>query len=507
MKPRTSLSRALSDPNLLGGVLAGDSWRSWRVLLLAAMGEQLTEDERALFRELTKRDREPTARVEEFVGVIGRRGGKSRAISVIATYIAGLCLHPALVPGERGVLLIIAPDQKQADIVIDYIEANFKSSPILRQLIESRTARELRLNNGIDVEVRASDFRRLRGPTYIAVIADEVAFWLSDSSANPDSEILNAVRPGLATTGGPLFMISSPYARRGELWRLYNRHFGPTGDPLILVAQGASRTFNPTLSQSIIDRATERDHASAAAEYGAEFRKDIESFVPIEAVRACVSSGIFERAPERGISYHGFVDPSGGSADSFTLAIGHVDRVRSIIVVDALRETKPPFSPETVVNDYALLLKSYSIDRITGDRYAGLWPVEAFGKADIKYEQSAKPKSDLYIDLLPLINSARIALLDAPKLISQLVGLERRTARGGRDSIDHGPGSHDDVANAVAGLAASLASGTTSYDSTLSWVGDASELIDHDTGPQPVSDYIASYFLQQQGLWYGRRRT
>ena len=35
--------------------------------------------------------------------------------------------------------------------------------------------------------------------------------------------------------------------------------------------------------------------------------------------------------------------------------------------------------------------------------------------------------------------------------MTQLCGLERRTAWGGRDSIDHGPGSHDDIANAVVG--------------------------------------------------------
>jgi hypothetical protein len=45
----------------------------------------------------------------------------------------------------------------------------------------------------------------------------------------------------------------------------------------------------------------------------------------------------------------------------------------------------------------------------------------------------------------------RIDLLDSPKLLAQLVGLERRVGRGGRDSIDHAPGGHDDVANAVAG--------------------------------------------------------
>ena len=99
---RISLRAALADPQLLGNVLTGDSWAAWKVLLLAAMGEQLTDDERAVFKQLTGREHEPSQRVEEFVGVIGRRGGKSRAISVLATYIAALTEHPNLVPGERG---------------------------------------------------------------------------------------------------------------------------------------------------------------------------------------------------------------------------------------------------------------------------------------------------------------------------------------------------------------------------------------------------------------------
>lgn len=197
-----TLRKALTDPALLGNQLQGDSWLPWRTLLIAAMGEALTDDERAVFKALTGRDREPLQRVEEFVGVVGRRGGKSRSISVLATYIAGLIDHThSLVPGERGVCLIIAPDQNQADICLGYITATFEASPILRQLIETRTQRVLRLRNRIDIEVRAADFRRLRGPTYIAVIADESAFWLSsENSSNPDVEILGAIRPGLATT-------------------------------------------------------------------------------------------------------------------------------------------------------------------------------------------------------------------------------------------------------------------------------------------------------------------
>jgi hypothetical protein len=49
------------------------------------------------------------------------------------------------------------------------------------------------------------------------------------------------------------------------------------------------------------------------------------------------------------------------------------------------------------------------------------------------------------------LNSGRVELLDLPRLADQLTGLERRTARSGKDSIDHAPGTHDDIANAVAG--------------------------------------------------------
>ena len=67
-------------------------------------------------------------------------------------------------------------------------------------------------------------------------------------------------------------MASSPYARKGVLWDLHRRHYGADGDPLILVARGASRIFNPTLQQRVVDRALARDHAAAAAEYLAQFR-------------------------------------------------------------------------------------------------------------------------------------------------------------------------------------------------------------------------------------------
>jgi hypothetical protein len=119
------------------------------------------------------------------------------------------------------------------------------------------------------------------------------------------------------------------------------------------------------------------------------------------------------------------------------------------MVLDAIRERRPPFSPDAVVREFAELLRAYGLSRVTGDRYAGEWPRERFASCGISYQVADGVKSDLYRDLLPLVNSQRVELLDVPRLLAQLCGLERRTARGGRDTIDHGPGGHDDLANAV----------------------------------------------------------
>lgn len=156
-----------------------------------------------------------------------------------------------------------------------------------------------------------------------------------------------------------------------------------------------------------------------------------------------------------GARYAAFVDPSGGSSDSFTLAISHRDG--DLVVIDAVRERHPPFSPESVVHDFSVLLAAYNVSTVTGDRYAGEWPREQFRKRGMRYECAAQPKSDLFRDLLPLLNSGRVVLPRSDRLVSQICQLERRVSRAGRDSIDHGPGGHDDLANAVAGAAAMAA--------------------------------------------------
>ena len=85
---------------------------------------------------------------------------------------------------------------------------------LLKGMVTRETADGLELSTDAELAVMASNFRSVRGRSIACAILDECAFWRSDNTINPDAEILNAVRPGLGTTGGPLFMISSPYATR-----------------------------------------------------------------------------------------------------------------------------------------------------------------------------------------------------------------------------------------------------------------------------------------------------
>jgi hypothetical protein len=450
---RVSLRTAFADPALLGPILGGDTWAAWRSILLASQGEALTDLEREAFKRLTNREREPLERVEELWCVIGRRGGKTRAAAALATFMAALCDHRRkLAVGERGVCLLLAQNVKQASIAFGYVGGIFDSVPLLSKLVINRTADTISLSTGVDLEIRAASFRGLRGMTCVAVIADEACFWPSDESANADVEILNAVRPALSTTQGPLIVISSPYAKRGAVFEAYRAHFGEGGDKRILIAKGASRDFNPSLPQSVVDRALERDPAWASAEYLGEFRADLEVFISREAVEALVDSGVQVRAPLPNVRYSAFTDPSGGGGgDSFTCGVAHREQ-DGTVVLDYVGERPPPFNAQQTVEEFAQVLREYRCTTVTGDKYAGSIVAQSFAACGITYNFSTRDRSQIYVDVLPLMTSGKLRLLDDRKLVAQIASLERRVGAG-RDRIDHPDHSHDDIANSACGAA------------------------------------------------------
>jgi len=141
--------------------------------------------------------------------------------------------------------------------------------------------------------------------------------------------------------------------------------------------------------------------------------------VSIEAVEAVTSKGVRERAPVEGTMYYAFVDPSGGQSDSMTLAIGHREDERAVI--DLVREIRPPFSAEETVAEFCDTLRRYRISFIRGDRYGAMWLKEQFEKRGVSYWASEKSKSDLYVSLLPAINSKQVDLIEHESSCSPMI--------------------------------------------------------------------------------------
>ena len=454
-----NIVQALDDPHVFGTVIKDhQSWAPWRAFLKALFGLPMDDAEAELFRACTGRATLPSTMFAACWLICGRRAGKSFVLALIAVFLASFKDYtPYLARGERATLIIVAADRRQARTIFRYVVGIMSSVPVLRDLIAGETAEELRLTTPVNIEVMTASSRTIRGYAVPVALLDEAAFWTVEGSTDADVEIIAALRPAMLQFPGAMMLgASSPYSRRGALWEAHRRHYGQDC-ARTLVWQAPTRVMNPSVPQADIDTEYEADPARAAAEYGAQFRSDIESFVSREVIDAAVVPGRFELPPVTGVHYMAFVDPSGGSADSMTLAIAHLDKDRRAIL-DATRARKPPFSPEAVVQEFAALLKTYHCTRVTGDRYGGEFCREPFRKAGIQYDLSDRSKSDIYRDCLPLLNSGKVELLDQPRLVAELCGLERRTARGGKDSIDHAPGAHDDLANSAAG-ALLLASG------------------------------------------------
>lgn len=428
----------------------GATWAGWKAFLAALFGLPMDAALAAIHRQHTGRETAPTAATREAWVVAGVRAGKSRIAALIAIFLACFRDYTGhLAQGEHAVVMVLASDRRQAQVIFEYVRA-FLQIPPLRPFVEKETRDAIWLSTRVRIEIHTSSFRRVRGFTCAAVICDEIAFWPTDANgANPDVEILNALRPRMVTIPGALLLcISSPYARRGALWEAHQQHYGHDGDP-VLVWQADTRSMNPTVPAELIAAAYEQDPGVAAAEYGAEFRRDVESFVAREAVEACVIPDRRELPPVVGTRYMAFVDPSGGAQDSMTLAIAHC--VGPVRVLDCVRECRAQFNPDDVVDEFAAVLKRYRCHTVTGDHYAAEWPRAAFRAYGITYVPAPQTRSELYGELLPLLNSRTVELLDHPRLLAQLCGLERHTTPTGKDSITHRRNAHDDVINAVAG--------------------------------------------------------
>ena len=85
-----NLLQALDDDQLFAPLFARSSWAPWRAFLKALFALPMDAAELDLYRRHTERLTPPTKSFNEAALVIGRRGGKSRILALVAVYLACL---------------------------------------------------------------------------------------------------------------------------------------------------------------------------------------------------------------------------------------------------------------------------------------------------------------------------------------------------------------------------------------------------------------------------------
>lgn len=428
------------------GIMADASWHPWWCVLLAVVGEKLTAVEAARFRAVAGRD-PPTDQLQLAAFFIGRRGGKDTAAAVLVIFLA-LCRNWPLAVGEVGAVLVLAVDRDQAQVAFRRVLGILESVPQLSAEMVGNTRETITLSNGIELRVATADGAAVRGRTLVAAVLDEFAFFGPEVAV----ELLRALRPATATTPGSLIaIITTVYSSEGPAFELF-RQWGDN-TPGQLVVKGTTRDFNPTIPQSFIDREVALDPQGAGAEYLTIPRTDVSRLFDAQLVDSAIRNGPRElpRLTElRGgaLHYLAAVDVSGGRGDAAACAIAHPNG--ECIVVDAVRYWPAPHDPLVVAREMAGFLASYGLNSAEADQYAAEFARSAYREAGVELIAAECSRSEAYLHVLPMFTTGRIEIPDDPRLRRELLALERRTGRNGKDTVDHPPHGHDDCANAVA---------------------------------------------------------
>lgn len=458
-----NIIQAISDPKLFRRFLADKNgslktWQAWNVFLRCLYGRQLKEKHRELVLKATGRSIESLQgkSFNDCLCLVGRRGGKSRIASIVATYEATLSNKEESVGiGETPLVATISPTRKQGRIIRNYCRGVFEHTPMLADEVVRENKDGFELSNKVLIEILVGCFRAVRGYTLLCAIVEECCFFhqSEESKVRNAQELITAIRPSLSTVNGLLLCISTKYAKKGYAYRTWKRHWGKENSD-ILVWDADTITMHPNFPQSIIDKSLAEDLSAARSEWLNFWREDIQQFLPRQVVELAVVKGRLGLLPRLNCkTYSAFVDLSGARIDPAAICIGFRND-RKKVIVSFLKQYKAPYQPYEVVASMCAELKKFGLRKVTGDNYGGEWIASAFRSNGISYTKSPLPKSALYLELIPAICGDGIELLDDEKSVDELCNLERKTRSGGKDIVDHpaSSGNHDDLANCIAGL-------------------------------------------------------
>jgi len=144
----------------------------------------------------------------QMILLASRQSGKSTTTAVLATHEA------VTVPG--GLILLVSPSLRQSQELYRKIRDTYRALGPDAPAVVEESALRLELANGARIIALPGKEATLRGfsaPTL--VIEDE-------SSRVPD-DLYQALRPMLATSGGRLVLLSTPWGKRGHFYEAWER--------------------------------------------------------------------------------------------------------------------------------------------------------------------------------------------------------------------------------------------------------------------------------------------
>ena len=299
-----------------------------RAILKTTYGLRLDSQELEIYCRATGRETYVPQEQSELTVIAGRQSGKTSRIGALIGLYEAFRDH-GLPPGERACVLVIAPVVQQATIAFRCLKRFIEASPILTQKVLKIRKDEIELRNSVSIVCRPCSYITIRGVPVICAICDEMAFWRhEETAANPEQEVIDAIRPAMATVhNAKIVKVSTPYRKEGILWR----EFKQRRELDYPVWQLSTEQMNPAVPKMFLDKAQRSNKETFQREHLAEFTDSVLGWITPEILEQCIMWGYREMPRVFDSTYIAAIDPAFRSSD-FGFAISHRSRDGSITV-------------------------------------------------------------------------------------------------------------------------------------------------------------------------------
>ena len=366
----------------------------------------------------------------------GRQIGKSTMTAIKA-------LHRAIQRPKQQIL-VLAPSQRQSALLFNKILDFINYNKLIQTLfIDRQTMTMLFFKNGSSIYVVPAGFRgeTIRGFSPHLIIIDEAAF--------VDDEVFVAVEPSIAATNGDLWLLSTPYGKRGKFYESFHDkdyssyHLKSDVSPLI-----TTEFLNH--EHSIM---TDNDYRQ---EYEGEFIDEADNFFTHELIHSCIADVESDVPTEH--KYFLGVDCARFGSDETVYMIGEVQK-ELIKVVKIISTSKQPMTD--IIGRVKQLHKTWKFQNVFMDETGmGGGAVDVLKEGNIPLQNlkgelsgigfTLQNKEEMYNNLKLLMEKKMVLYPKHDKLILQMAGLEHQYTSSGGLSIHHPDNGHDDYPDCLA---------------------------------------------------------